>query len=201
MTLDSDQLRDFAQRYTGAWCSQDPTKVAGHYAPEGSLTINGGAPAVGRAAIAESARSFMTAVPDMQVLMNEIVVGAERYRLSLDAHRHQHRAGRHRQERPHPRIRGMDDRRGRVDRRVTGPLRPGRIRPPDRAWRGNPIGRRRLYTFRAPRLGVGRTPSHQPPTTAGSPRASTGEDPRARASWPRRVLIRLRFRQMRSDRP
>ena len=27
------------------------------------------------------------------------------------------------------------------------------------------------------------------------------EDPRARASWPRRVLTRLRFRQMRSDRP
>ncbi|HEX6509345.1 MAG TPA: ester cyclase [Chloroflexota bacterium] len=74
MTLDRDQLRDFAQRYTAAWCSQDPTKVAGHYAPTGSLTINDGPPAVGRAAITESARGFMTAFPDMQVLMDDLSV-------------------------------------------------------------------------------------------------------------------------------
>jgi uncharacterized protein (TIGR02246 family) len=80
MTLDRDQLRAFAQRYTAAWCSQDPTKVADHYAPEGSLAINGGPPAVGRAAITEVARSFMTAFPDLQVLMDDVVLrdgGAE----------------------------------------------------------------------------------------------------------------------------
>jgi hypothetical protein len=74
MTLDQDQLRDFARRYTEAWCSQDPAKVAGHYAPGGSLTINGGQPAEGRAALTEVARSFMTAFPDMQVLMDDLVV-------------------------------------------------------------------------------------------------------------------------------
>jgi SnoaL-like polyketide cyclase len=72
---DPDQLLDFAQRYTAAWCSQDPASVADHYAPEGSLTINGGAPSVGRAAITEAARSFMTAFPDMQVLMDDLRVG------------------------------------------------------------------------------------------------------------------------------
>jgi hypothetical protein len=72
---DPDQLLDFARRYTAAWCSQDPASVADHYAPEGSLTINGGAPSVGRAAITEAARSFMTAFPDMQVLMDDLVVG------------------------------------------------------------------------------------------------------------------------------
>ncbi len=74
MTLDPDRLRDFAWRYTQAWCSQDPASVAEHYAPEGSLTINGGTPSVGRAAITEVARSFMTAFPDMQVLMDDLVI-------------------------------------------------------------------------------------------------------------------------------
>ena len=51
----TDQMRDFARRYTAAWCSQDPAQVAGHYAPDGSLTINDGVPAVGRDAITEVA--------------------------------------------------------------------------------------------------------------------------------------------------
>ena len=71
--MDSDRLKDFAARYTEAWCSQDPARVAAHYAPEGSLTINDGMPSVGRAAITEAARSFMTAFPDMKVLMDALV--------------------------------------------------------------------------------------------------------------------------------
>jgi uncharacterized protein (TIGR02246 family) len=67
-------LRDFATRYTEAWCSRDPARVAAHYAPDGSLAINGGEPAVGRDAITDVARSFMTAFPDMQVLMDDLVV-------------------------------------------------------------------------------------------------------------------------------
>jgi len=74
MTPDPDQLRDFARRYTAAWCSQDPSSVAEHYAPEGSLTINGGPPSVGRAAITEAARSFMIAFPDIQVILNDLIV-------------------------------------------------------------------------------------------------------------------------------
>jgi len=65
-------LREFARRYTDAWCSGDPTRVAKHYAPDGSLTINGGTPSLGRDAITEAARSFMTAFPDMQVLMDDL---------------------------------------------------------------------------------------------------------------------------------
>jgi len=74
MTPDPDQLLDFARRYTEAWCSQDPPSVAEHYAPEGSLTINGGTPSAGRAAITEAARSFMSALPDMRLLMDDLVV-------------------------------------------------------------------------------------------------------------------------------
>jgi len=75
MTFDRGQLLAFARRYTEAWCSQDPPRVAEHYAPEGSLTINGGTPSVGRDALTEVARSFMTAFPDMQVLMDDLVIG------------------------------------------------------------------------------------------------------------------------------
>jgi hypothetical protein len=73
MSRELDQLRDLAQSDTAAWCSQDPASVAAHYSPDGSLTINGGPPSVGRAAITEAARGFMTAFPDMQVLMDDLV--------------------------------------------------------------------------------------------------------------------------------
>jgi nuclear transport factor 2 (NTF2) superfamily protein len=85
LTPPPDQLRDFARRYTDAWCSQDPARVAENYAPDGSLTINDGPTSVGRAAITEAARSFMVAFPDMQVLMDDLVVQNEsvEYRWTL----------------------------------------------------------------------------------------------------------------------
>jgi uncharacterized protein (TIGR02246 family) len=77
--------QDFATRYTTAWCSQDPERVAAFFAPGGSLTINGGKPAVGRKAIAESARGFMTAFPDMVVTMDGLDTTSQRavYRWTL----------------------------------------------------------------------------------------------------------------------
>jgi SnoaL-like domain len=74
MKPDPSGLSDFAARYTAAWCSQDAASVAAFYSPGGSLAINGGAPAVGRAAITEVAQSFMTAFPDMRVVMDDIQV-------------------------------------------------------------------------------------------------------------------------------
>jgi uncharacterized protein (TIGR02246 family) len=68
-------LRDFAQRYTEAWCSHDPASVAAFFSPQGWLSVNGADPAVGRAAIAETARGFMTTFPDLRVLMDEVKVG------------------------------------------------------------------------------------------------------------------------------
>jgi uncharacterized protein (TIGR02246 family) len=74
VTSDVRSLREFAERYTEAWCSGDPAEVAAHYAPNGSLTINDGAPSVGRDAITAAARAFMDAFPDMQVLMDDVRV-------------------------------------------------------------------------------------------------------------------------------
>lgn len=38
-------------RYTAVWCSQSAANVASHFSQRGSLTINGGEPAIGRTAI------------------------------------------------------------------------------------------------------------------------------------------------------
>jgi uncharacterized protein (TIGR02246 family) len=70
--MDPASVRDFATRYTAAWCSRDPSQVASFFAEDGSLTINSAAPSVGRTAIAASARGFMTAFPDLIVEMNAI---------------------------------------------------------------------------------------------------------------------------------
>jgi uncharacterized protein (TIGR02246 family) len=70
-------VEKFAQRYAAAWCSGDPTQVAAHFSPVGSLTINDGAPAIGRAAITEAAQSFMTAIPDIQVFLDHLVFKGE----------------------------------------------------------------------------------------------------------------------------
>jgi uncharacterized protein (TIGR02246 family) len=72
------KLRDFAVRYTAAWCSQDPASVAAFYSADGSLSVNGGAPAVGRNAIAEVAWGFMTAFPDLVLLMGDVRVQGDR---------------------------------------------------------------------------------------------------------------------------
>jgi hypothetical protein len=66
-------LKAFATRYTAAWCSQQAASVAEHFAAQGSLKINAGTPAVGRAAITASAQAFMTAFPDMIVAMDSLV--------------------------------------------------------------------------------------------------------------------------------
>ena len=78
MTPDREQLRAFAERYTAAWCSMDPAAVAAHYAPQGSLAINGGVPAVGRDAITAVAASFYEALPDMRVFLRDLLVEADR---------------------------------------------------------------------------------------------------------------------------
>ena len=81
-----NRLRDFATRYTAAWCSQDAASVAAFFSPNGSLTINGGAPAVGRRAITEAAQGFMSAFPDLKVYMDDLIEtqGRLTYKWTLD---------------------------------------------------------------------------------------------------------------------
>src|SRR6266545_6004388 len=70
---DRAELEKFAQRYAKAWCTQNPESVAAFFAERGSISINNGPPAVGRAAIAKEAQAFMTTFPDMIVTMDKVV--------------------------------------------------------------------------------------------------------------------------------
>jgi uncharacterized protein (TIGR02246 family) len=69
--MDRDEITEFAKQYTAAWCSQDAASVGAFFAEDGTLTVNG-APAVGREAITEVAQSFMTAFPDLVLLMDAV---------------------------------------------------------------------------------------------------------------------------------
>jgi predicted ester cyclase len=82
---DLARLREFARRYTAAWCSQDAASVASFFSPNGSLRINDAAPARGRKAITDVVQEFMSAFPDMRVLMDGLVLEGERvvYRWTL----------------------------------------------------------------------------------------------------------------------
>jgi len=67
------QLRNFAERYTAAWCSRNSPSVAAFFAPQGVLSVNG-VPARGRCAITEVAQGFMTAFPDLLLLMDDLLI-------------------------------------------------------------------------------------------------------------------------------
>ena len=70
--MTSNRLIEFAERYAKAWCSQNPESVAAFFAERGSISINNGPPAVGRAAIAREAEAFMTTLPDMIVTFDKL---------------------------------------------------------------------------------------------------------------------------------
>ena len=69
---DLTELKAFAKRYAEAWCTQNPEKAAAFFSERGSISINNGPPAVGRAAIAKEAQAFMTTFPDMVVTFDKL---------------------------------------------------------------------------------------------------------------------------------
>ena len=70
--MDMNELTAFATRYAAAWSGQDPEAFASFYAENGSLQINDGEPSLGRDAIEQTARSFMSAFPDMVVQLVDL---------------------------------------------------------------------------------------------------------------------------------
>jgi uncharacterized protein (TIGR02246 family) len=74
MQPDPKNLQEVAVRYTAAWCSRNAAGVAAFYSLDGSLTINNGTPAVGRSEIMEVAQSFMTAFPDLEVVLDALIM-------------------------------------------------------------------------------------------------------------------------------
>lgn len=62
-SMNQSELTDFATRYAAAWSSRNPASLAAFYAEDGSLSVNAGAPSVGRVATTATAQEFMTAFP------------------------------------------------------------------------------------------------------------------------------------------
>jgi len=69
------KLTEFARGYAEAWGTKSPERVAAFFAENGSLSVNDGPRAVGRAAIAEIARGFMRDLPDMIVTLDKLEPG------------------------------------------------------------------------------------------------------------------------------
>ena len=75
-----DKIVEFGQKYTDAWNSKEPEKMASFYAEDGILSVNNGTPAVGRKQISETAKSYMEAFPDMELTMDSLTKGNDTYR-------------------------------------------------------------------------------------------------------------------------
>lgn len=73
MTHDPQQIEQLARDYTEAWCSRDASRVAASYVPGGTISINGGEPA----GIADVAGAFIAAFPDIEVFLDDLVLGED----------------------------------------------------------------------------------------------------------------------------
>ena len=72
--MENEKLLQFGKQYAAAWCSQQPDSVAAYFSSTGSLSVNAITPAVGREAIAKVAAGFMTAFPDIIVVMDSFIM-------------------------------------------------------------------------------------------------------------------------------
>jgi len=78
--FEHDKMIKFGEKYTEAWNSRQPAKMASFYAEDGVLTINKGTPSVGREQLAKTAQSFMQAFPDMVLTMDRLIKNNGTYR-------------------------------------------------------------------------------------------------------------------------
>jgi hypothetical protein len=118
--MELSELRDFARRYTGAWCSGDAARVAEHFSPHGSLTVNDGAAAIGRRAITEAAQGFMSAFPDLEVSMDGITLATQSVEEQLKSDGGQQSDGGESSDGGQPSNRGQQS--NRATKRNTDPL-------------------------------------------------------------------------------
>jgi uncharacterized protein (TIGR02246 family) len=76
-TSPANAIWNLALRAATAWSSQDPEGVAACYEETASLTINDGTPAIGRAALAATAKSYMETFPDLAVSLDHLHVAGD----------------------------------------------------------------------------------------------------------------------------
>lgn len=74
MTPDVNTARRMAEDHCAAWTGQKPGKVAGRYAEQTQMIMNGGDPMTSRAEIAEMASGFMADFPDLVLSLDTVLV-------------------------------------------------------------------------------------------------------------------------------
>ena len=75
MPLDPSAIREFAERYTQAWCACSAEAVAACFTEDATSVINAGPSTAGRAAIAEAMGAFFADFPDLVLRMDELRSG------------------------------------------------------------------------------------------------------------------------------
>ena len=73
----SPELWELAAKCARAWSSQDPEGMASCYEESGWQSINGGPRAEGRTALADVAKSYMEAFPDLQVSLDQLLTAGD----------------------------------------------------------------------------------------------------------------------------
>ena len=74
LTSPSHAVWELVLRASKAWSGHDPNGVSSCYDETASLTINGGTPSTGRAELAATAASYMEALPDLRVSVDQVLV-------------------------------------------------------------------------------------------------------------------------------
>jgi uncharacterized protein (TIGR02246 family) len=74
LTSPSEAVWNLVLRAAKAWSSHDPEGMASCYEDTASLTINGGTPSTGREELAATAASYMEALPDLRVSVDQVLV-------------------------------------------------------------------------------------------------------------------------------
>ena len=105
--MNQTQLTDFAARYASAWSSQNPDRLTAFYAESGSLQVNAGPPAIGRAAVRATAQGCEW-IPGHDRANGFCRPSGSHGGLPLDVDGDEHGARWDGQGRAHQRIRGMD---------------------------------------------------------------------------------------------
>jgi len=74
MTPDVEMARRIAQDHCAAWTKRAPEVVAGRYAENTTMIMNGGDPMTSRAQIGDMAAGFMADFPDLVLSLDTVLV-------------------------------------------------------------------------------------------------------------------------------
>jgi len=77
-TEKAQQVAHMAMEHAAAWSAGDPGKIAELFAEDGAISVNGGDPHVGRAAISENAKELLATFPGLVVHCHQTRQAADR---------------------------------------------------------------------------------------------------------------------------